>query len=259
MNSLASSELLGAPLASAVRQTQAPPSLQDFMPQARADHRSRGQKIFGGLCAVTIQAIFLTGLAYGTMKSLKPQLDNLTVVNLVDETPVMEDELPPPPPKMETPVINMIAPLVTITQPEPPPRAPTAVISEKPAPPPPPPRVGDGERLRLIGEFQRSLQRHLIRHMRYPAKARAQKEEGIVYVRVAMNRNGYVVSAKIQEASDFPLLNEEAIAVVQRAQPLPVPPVVVPGDPVDLIIPVTFSLRMGRGGGRGGRRDHHEG
>jgi protein TonB len=71
-----------------------------------------------------------------------------------------------------------------------------------------------------------------------------------------MDRRGFVQSAKIQDASDFPQLNEEALAVVQRAQPLPLPPEVVAGDPVDLIIPVTFSLRMGRGGrggGRGGR------
>ncbi len=254
MKSLTFRERLGVPLASETGPTS---SLKAFLPAARRESQSNGHKIFGGLFAVSIQAIFLTGLAYGTMQGLKPDVENLTVVNILDETPVMEEELPPPPPTLETPVINMIAPLVTITQPEPPPRAPTAVVSEKPAPPPPPPRVGDGERLRLIADFQRSLQRHLIRHMRYPAKARAQKEEGVVYVRVAMNRAGYVISAKIQDASDFPLLNEEAIAVVQRAQPLPQPPVVVPGDPVDLIIPVTFSLRMGRGGrgGRGGRED----
>lgn len=254
MNSLASREILSAPLASG---TRAPASLKEFMPSTRRSARSSGQKIVGGLLAVSIQAIFLAGLAYGTMQGLAPKSEDLTMVNIVDETPVMEEELPPPPPTLETPVINMIAPLVTIAQPEPPPKAPTAIISEKPAPPPPP-RMGDEERLRLIADFQTSLQRHLIRHMRYPLKARAQKEEGIVYVRVAMNRAGYVISSAIQDASDFPLLNEEAMAVVQRAQPLPVPPIVVPGDPVDLIIPVTFSLRMGRGGrgGRGGGRDH---
>jgi TonB family protein len=249
MNSLTARELLDTPLSSAGATPE--PSMRALVRRSRPDPRSRAQQFFGGLVAVSIQAIFLAGLAYGTMRELVPSLESITVVNILDETPVVEETAPPPPPKFEQPVIHMQAPLVTITQPEPPPAAPTAIVSERPTPPPV--RVDDGARERLIADFQRSLQRHLIRQMRYPLAARARKEEGIVYVRVAMDRRGYVQSAKIQDASDFPQLNEEAIAVVQRAQPLPAPPDVVAGDPVDLIIPVTFSLRMGRGG-RGPQR-----
>jgi len=150
-------------------------------------------------------------------------------------------------------------PVVTITPPEPPKTTLTAVVSDTPTPPPPP-RVDDGERMRQITDFQRALQRHLLRQLMYPAQARARKEEGVVYVRVAMSRAGQVISAVVQDASDFPQLNTEAVAVIQRAQPLPLPPPAVTGDPVDLIIPVTFNLRGGRGGRGGGRGgDHHRG
>lgn len=254
MNSLTARELLDTSFSSSASETPTS-SMRDMVRRPQADPRPHGQQIFGGLVAVSIQAIFLAGLAYGTMRDLVPSLENITVVNILDETPVVEETPPPPPPKFEQPVIHMQAPLVTITPPEPAPAAPTAIISDRPTPPPA--RVDNSERDRLIVEFQRALQRHLIREMRYPLAARAKKEEGIVYVRVAMDRRGFVKSAKIQDASDFPLLNQEAIAVVQRAQPLPLPPDAVAGDPVDLIIPVTFSLRMGRGGRGGGRGGQH--
>jgi TonB family protein len=246
MNSLSARELLDTPLASAPEHGHGR-SLAAFMRRAPVEHAAPGTKLFGGLVALGVQVLFVAGIAYGTMRELIPQLDTVTVVNILDETPVVEELPPPPPPRLETPAIQMQAPLVTITEPEPPKAAPTAIITDTPAPPPA--HVGDGERERLIVEFQRALQRHLIRHMRYPPAARARKEEGIVYVRVAMSRAGHVLSAKIQDASDFPELNEEGLAVIARAQPLPLPPDAVPGDPVDLIIPVTFSLRT-RGGHR---------
>lgn len=250
MNSLTSRALLDTHSTSAAVEA---PSLGEFFRPPVANPRAKSQRIFGGLAAFAIQALFLIGIAYGTIRSTAPQLENLTVVNVLDEMPVVEDLPPPPPVKLEQPVIYMQAPLVTISQPEPPPTAPTAVISA--APQPAPVYYDDGERLRQITDFQRALQRHLIRQMRYPAAARARKEEGIVYVRVAMDRRGNVISAKIQESSGFAELNAEGLAVIQRAQPLPVPPDVVQGDPVDLIVPVTFSLRMGRGG-RAQRRDN---
>ena len=248
MNSLTSHDLLDTCRASAAMQA---PALGEFFHPPAPQPGAKSQKVFGGFVAVAIQALFLVGIAYGTMRGVAPQSENLTVVNVLDETPIVEDLPPPPPVKLEQPVIHMQAPLVTITQAEPPPpTAPTAVVSATPQPMAV--YYDDGERQRRIVVFQRALQRHLIRQMRYPAAARARKEEGIVYVRVAMDRRGNVISARIQEASGFVELNAEGLAVIQRAQPLPIPPDVVQGDPVDLIVPVTFSLRMGRGG-RGGR------
>ncbi len=255
MNSLTPREFVDTAFAS--NRASAPsPSLKDFARSARPDPISKGQRALGGAVALAIQALFIAGIFYGTMHGLAPQLENLTIVNVVQETPVVEEPPPPPPPQMiAAPVLTMQMPVVTITPPEPPKTAPTAVISDTPTPPPP--RVDDGERMRQITDFQRALQRHLLRQLMYPAQARARKEEGVVYVRVAMSRAGHVISAKVQDASDYPQLNAEAIAVVQRAQPLPLPPPAVTGEPVDLIIPVTFNLRGGRGGRGGGRGDHH--
>lgn len=256
MNSLNTRQFLDMPLATARGGAQ-PVSLKDFARSARPNSPSKGHRVIGGAVALTIQALFILGIAYGTMREIAPQLENLTIVNVLEETPLVEEPPPPPPPQMmQTPILTMTMPEISITPPEPPKNAPTAVVSDTPTPPPQ--RVDDGERMRQITDFQRALQRHLLRQLMYPAQARARKEEGVVYVRVAMSRAGQVISAKVQDASDFPQLNAEAIAVIERAQPLPLPPPAVMGDPVDLIIPVTFNLRGGRGGRGGGRGgDHH--
>ena len=246
MNSLTYRELLDTQQTS-----ESAPTLRDFVRAPAIRTPAKGQRALGGLVAIAVQVLFVSGIVYGTMNDLVPQLDKIMVVSVLDEAPLIEDLPPPPPPTFDQPVIHMAEPLVTIAQPEPAPTAPTAIISNAPTPVPAA-RVDTAERDRLIGEFMRAMQRHLIREMRYPLAARARKEEGVVYVRVAMDRAGHVLSAKIQEGSSSADLNAEGLAVIQRAQPLPVPPSVVTGDPVDLIIPVTFSLRIGRGG-RGGR------
>jgi hypothetical protein len=131
MNSLTAPELLDTPFSSAGAMPE--PSMRALVRRSRPDPRSRAQQIFGGFVAVSIQAVFLAGLAYGTMRELMPSLESITVVNILDETPVVEEMAPPPPPKFEQPVIHMQTPLVTITQPEPAPAAPTATVSDRPS------------------------------------------------------------------------------------------------------------------------------
>jgi periplasmic protein TonB len=65
----------------------------------------------------------------------------------------------------------------------------------------------------------------------------------VVYLRFAMDRQGRVTSSQINKSSDFELLDDEVLALIQRAQPLPAPPPEVPGAVVDLVVPVAFSLR----------------
>ncbi len=223
-------------------------SLAGYAPRSDQVTAPKGNRVAGGLVAAAIQALFVAGIAYGTMQTPPAQKENLTVVSVLEETPVLDE--PPPlaaPQLAAVPVLTMQLPEVTITPQEPPKTAPTAIVSDAPAPPPPP-RIDDGERMRQVSDFQHALQRHLLRELMYPAQARARREEGIVYVRVAMNRAGRVLSATLQNPSDHAQLNAEALAVIQRAQPLPLPPPAVAGDPVDLIVPVTFNLRGGRRG-----------
>ena len=60
----------------------------------------------------------------------------------------------------------------------------------------------------------------------------------------AMDRHGHVLSARIQRGSGHTLLDQEALALVRRAEPLPSPPDSVAGDPVVLTVPIEFYMEQ---------------
>lgn len=78
---------------------------------------------------------------------------------------------------------------------------------------------------------------------RYPYQARRMRQEGVSYLRFTMDREGQVLSASIDQSSGHKLLDDEVLALIRRVQPLPKPPSDIPGDPVEVVVPVEFFLR----------------
>ena len=93
----------------------------------------------------------------------------------------------------------------------------------------------------VASAFQRTLLSHFERYRRYPAQARRQRLQGRVQVHFTMLRDGSVVEVKLKTSSGEPLLDDEAIATVRRAEPLPPIPVALP-DRLNILIPVDFRL-----------------
>ena len=58
-----------------------------------------------------------------------------------------------------------------------------------------------------------------------------------------MDRAGHVLSFQMAGSSGWADLDDEARALIVRAQPLPPLPGDYPGETLDLIVPVVFSLR----------------
>lgn len=83
---------------------------------------------------------------------------------------------------------------------------------------------------------------HLERFRRYPARARAARQQGVTTIWFTMNRAGMVLSSAIVKKSGSFDLDQAALDTLQRAQPLPAIPADRP-DVVELTIPVEFSLR----------------
>jgi protein TonB len=81
---------------------------------------------------------------------------------------------------------------------------------------------------------------HLERGKRYPPTARSRREEGVVYVRFSIDDQGRVLAVRLARSSGSPALDDEVLALVQRASPMPAPP---PGAPRDITAPVQFSIR----------------
>ncbi|MCH8489641.1 MAG: energy transducer TonB [Oceanicaulis sp.] len=94
-----------------------------------------------------------------------------------------------------------------------------------------------------VQSWQSALLGRLERFKRYPSQARRQREEGVAHVRFVMNRGGDVVRREIAVSSGSARLDREALALLDRAQPLPPPPPDIGGETIELVAPVEFFLR----------------
>lgn len=88
--------------------------------------------------------------------------------------------------------------------------------------------------------WQSRLMAHLERRKRYPADARSRKEQGTAYVRFQIDDSGNVLSVSLSRSSGFSALDEEVVAMVRRASPVPAPP---PGANKTIVAPVLFTIR----------------
>ncbi len=91
--------------------------------------------------------------------------------------------------------------------------------------------------------WQSVLLGHLEHHKRYPRESRRRRQEAVVYVRVEINRDGTVVDYTVERPCRYEPLNQESLALIARAQPLPPPPQDVAGETITFVVPVEFSLR----------------
>ncbi|RIV76066.1 TonB family protein [Pelagerythrobacter aerophilus] len=91
-------------------------------------------------------------------------------------------------------------------------------------------------------DWEALLLAHLEQFRRYPARARAARQEGTAYIRFTMNRAGEVLSATVARKSGHYALDQAALDTLRRAQPLPAIPKDKP-DVLELTIPVEFYLR----------------
>jgi len=87
----------------------------------------------------------------------------------------------------------------------------------------------------------------LQRHKRYPDAAQSRGMEDVVYVRMAIDRQGRLLNANIVRSRGFAPLDSEVIALTRRASPFPAPPPNEEGDPVVVVVPVEFFVTHRRG------------
>lgn len=91
--------------------------------------------------------------------------------------------------------------------------------------------------------YTRSLGAWLARHKRYPAEARSTGQQGTVRVTFSIDRNGRVVSRGVSAGSGHPVLDREALAMIDRASPMPRPPADLGGGRMTVTVPISFTLR----------------
>ena len=180
--------------------------------------------------------------------------------------PQTEPEVVEPAPKMEAP-----AP-AEVTLPEPTPKAvekkaeeaPDTQITEAPPTPqampapqttaaprsqqqtaatPQAPSPGAAASRAAIAIWRNLVMARLQQKKRYPSAAEARRDQGVVTLNFTVDRNGRVTTSSIARSSGVSALDEEVLAMIQRAQPLPAFPPAMPQHSVNLSVPIRFSLK----------------
>jgi len=135
-----------------------------------------------------------------------------------------------PPPKEETKPPEEVA-KVALPDPDPPKpeppaeeKPPTAEPSIAMAPTIPAPPVAGAAVAPSAAtrRWESALVAHILRFKRYPVRAHGQ--QGSARVAFTIDRNGRVRESSILESSGSPVLDEESLATLARAEPMPKPP-----------------------------------
>lgn len=98
------------------------------------------------------------------------------------------------------------------------------------------------EALHKTATWQASLLARLEKFKHYPSAAMADGQKGVPLISFTMNRLGRVVQTTLEKSSGHRLLDDEALSLPQRAQPLPAPPETVRGTLIRLTVPVEFTI-----------------
>jgi protein TonB len=180
--------------------------------------------------------------------------------------PQAEPEVVEPAPKMETP-----AP-AEVTLPEPTPKAvekkpeeaPDTQVTEAPpvqqaapapqttaaprseqqtAATPQAPSPGAAASRAAIASWRDLLMARLQQNKRYPASAEQHRQQGTATLNFTVDRNGRVTARSIVRSSGVAALDEEVLAMIKRAQPLPAFPAAMPQHSINLTVPIRFSLK----------------
>ncbi len=143
-----------------------------------------------------------------------------------------------PLPKLAVPSVITAPPPEISVQIAPPPVVTQQAVAQPPQPVAAPQMAAGETRASYLGRVLAQLNRF----KQYPRAARQAHIEGVVMLHFVMDANGAVQSFEIAKSSGRPVLDAEALALIQRAQPLPALPADYPTRTLDAIVPIAFSL-----------------
>jgi periplasmic protein TonB len=162
-----------------------------------------------------------------------------------DETPIISLEL-------TAPQIDQVEQPKVKEKPLPPKQTSPQAVGPLPKTPPrveqasPAPRTTLHERAsapRIDPSWESLLLKRLQEYKNYPLAARRRNEQGVVLLAFSIDRDGHVMSRRIVKGSGYRDLDDEAMALVERAQPMPAFPPSMTEGKLALTVPIRFSIR----------------
>ena len=174
------------------------------------------------------------------------------VMDIQPPEPVIE---PPPPVPMESPVVLTPEPPKPqeVQKPKERPPEPKKVEHKKPAPKttaaPRSERAGQlaapnaGASGAAMADWSSMVASKLQSAKRYPSGAESRREQGVATLRFTLSRSGAVLSRNLSRGSGYSDLDQETLAMVQRAAPFPPMPAGMTQASFTFNVPVRFNLR----------------
>lgn len=203
-------------------------------------------------------------------EEVKPDVLTVEMMKLPEPTPPAPEPVEPQPevvqPKIEPkikpepkPIIKPLpSPVVESTEPisEPPPTPPTEVIAVAPkaeGPPPvvtvpapvkvePVPTVSQSDIDDARSRYGNALWGAISKHKKYPKVAAMRGWQGEAVVELELDGNGKLKAKKITQSSGHEVLDKQALEMVEKALPLPMPPEALRGTNFTITVPVPFKL-----------------
>jgi periplasmic protein TonB len=94
-----------------------------------------------------------------------------------------------------------------------------------------------------VPNWKSALIARLERYKRYPPEAQSRAETGVTQLAFSVDRNGGVHHAHVVRSSGSSVLDREAVALAERASPMPPPPVEITGAQIPIEVPIRYNAR----------------
>lgn len=240
------------------------------------DFTQGSRRLWTGALGAVLAAHAIAGglllVQFGHAPALPPPPAALPI--MIDMAPLPSAPKPPPPqpqvqpvepePLPKAPVVEKAEVALRKPKPHKPRKKPPVEKRvEKPAPPSPKPAPANqapdtsarpaaptkaasesgASSLKARITYEGLLQAHLRRFQRYPQEARRRHQEGIAYVRIRITRNGELLVRTLERTSGFSKLDQEVMAMMSRAAPMPAFLVEMKENTREFVVPVIFNLK----------------
>lgn len=189
--------------------------------------------------SVSVHAALLVGLAQtrASGDAVPQTVVRVSLQPLVGEEPAPAADTPVAPLQQAdlSPSSDATAPLAAVSDPVPgaavvPVEESIAVVAGSPVP-------DQSDR------WEQELHRYLQGHMRYPRSARMRRQQGVAELMFELDGRGQVQLLALAQSSGVTVLDQEALALVRRAAPLPPPPAGTSQRSWQVTVPIRFSLQ----------------
>jgi len=226
--------------------------------------------IWALICSILLHGLLVAFVPNFTFDEIKiPDVLEVELANKPEPPPVAEPKPMLPPPEVANPepkpapkpviqslpmpVVEKIEPTPEQTTPVAPPPEMIAVAPKESAPiqtvpapakqaPPLPlmPNQADMEQAR--NQYVSTLWAAISKQKKYPKLAQMRGLEGEAIVELQLDGNGKLQSKRITQSSGHDMLDKQALDIVEKALPFPMPPEALRNSSFTITVPVPFKL-----------------